>query len=52
MLSEKPYLTAKESDEKVGAAEEGVPQPLKRQYNESIFGTAEAVPLSRTVWRT
>jgi outer membrane lipoprotein carrier protein len=41
-------MLAKEGGENVGATEESVPQPLKRQYKQNIFGTTEAVPLSKT----
>jgi hypothetical protein len=39
---------AEEGDEKVGSAKEGVPQRLKPQDRTDTYGTAEAVPLSKT----
>jgi hypothetical protein len=39
--------SAKEAAEKVGATEESVPQPLKRQDKQCTFGTAESRALKQ-----
>jgi hypothetical protein len=42
------YGTAEEGVEKVMSQPKSVPQRLKPRCNMSVYGTAEAVPLSKT----